>query len=152
MYQSEPGSRYGPLTPVGHSRPRDSEDSDLDLDPNVAYNSAYLDTEQLEAARKREVARKTDTREATRMMLPFALLVFVFLLLVFKLVNRPVSDNGPPQALDCDQGSHQIQIQKGDTCWAIAEEHSMGVDDLLKFNHKLDCDNLKVGEGICVPV
>jgi LysM repeat protein len=94
---------------------------------------------------------KKDTGDATRMMLPFALLVFIFLILVFKLINR--SDSPPPQVVDCGQGSHQVQIQKGDTCWSIAEKHSLGVDDLLEIggNEGIDCDNLAIGEAICVP-
>lgn len=91
--------------------------------------------------------------EATRQMLPFALLVFVFLILVFKFINRSESDSGNSQMVDCGEGSHQIQISSGDTCWQIGQEHSLGVDELLKLqgNELIDCDNLRVGQAMCVP-
>ena len=95
---------------------------------------------------------KKDTREATRMMLPFALLVFVFLILLFKLINRPLSDHGDQQVIDCAEGSHQVQVRKGDTCWAIAEKCGLGVDELLSLggNENVDCDSLAIGQRICV--
>lgn len=85
------------------------------------------------------------------MMLPFALLVFVFMILLFKLINRPLSGDG--QVVDCAEGSHDIQIRRGDTCWAIAEKYSLGVDELLGLggNEKVDCDSLSIGQKICVP-
>ncbi|KAF1843210.1 carbohydrate-binding module family 50 protein [Cucurbitaria berberidis CBS 394.84] len=130
-YESEPGCRYGELWPVGQPRP---PPSDTEIEAN---NEAI----------------KKDTREATRMMLPFALLIFVFLILVFKLTNGPVSDQGTPHVVDCAKGSHQVQIRKGDTCWAIAEQRGLGVDELLSLggNEKVDCDRLSIGQVICVP-
>lgn len=65
MYESEPGSRYGELWPVGEPRPQPSD-------------------AEIEVANE---AIEEDNRGAVRMMLPFALLVFVFLVLVFKLIN-----------------------------------------------------------------
>lgn len=129
-YQSEPGNRYGNLYPLGQ-RPRRSE-------VEVAENNAAV---------------TKNNREAVRMMLPFALLVFLFLILLFKLVNRPGSDGGAQQTIDCAEGSHDIQIRKGDTCWEIGEKYRLGVDELLKLhgNEQLDCDNLSIGQAICVP-
>ncbi|KAH7371714.1 hypothetical protein BKA66DRAFT_572684 [Pyrenochaeta sp. MPI-SDFR-AT-0127] len=129
-YQSEPGNRYGELYPLGQ-RPRRSE-------AEIEENNAAV---------------SRNNTEAVRMMLPFALLVFVFLILMFKLVNRPESDQGAQQALDCAEGSHKIQIHKGDTCWQIGKEYSLGVEELLKLvgNEHVDCEKLSIGQGICVP-
>lgn len=65
LYESEPGNRYGELYPVGEPRPQRSE-ADIE-----AVNAVI----------------EEDHASAVRTMLPFALLVFVFMLLVFKLVN-----------------------------------------------------------------
>ncbi|KAH8719229.1 hypothetical protein GQ44DRAFT_712731 [Phaeosphaeriaceae sp. PMI808] len=135
LYYSEPGSRYGELTRAGERRPSPRE------------------TE----ARSRAVSRNHS--DSVRMMLPFALLVFVFLLLLFVLVNRSGgsgmtwADRGHMQALDCHQDGHQVQVKKGDTCWAIAKEYSLGIEELLgrEGNKKINCDKLNVGQGICVP-
>lgn len=88
------------------------------------------------------------------MMLPFALLVILFLLLMFKLINRDsASDHGHEQVIHCAEGSVQIQIRKGDTCWAVAERHSLGVEELLGLegNEDVDCDRLAIGQKLCVP-
>jgi hypothetical protein len=111
-----------------------------------------------------EAAIKKGNREAVRMMLPFALLVLIFLLLVFKLLySYPSSssnnndgtgaDDGSRQLTHCGEGSHQIQIQQGDTCWSVAEGCGVGVNELLalKGNDGLECGMLRVGEGVCVP-
>ncbi|CAO2653378.1 Nn.00g027890.m01.CDS01 [Neocucurbitaria sp. VM-36] len=131
IYESEPGCKYGNLWPAGEPRP---QRSDAEIEAN---NEAV----------------KKDNREATRMMLPFALLIFVFLILLFKLINRPLSDHGDQKAIACAEGSHQVQIRKGDTCWAIAEKCGLGVDELLSLggNEKVDCDSLGIGQRICVP-
>jgi hypothetical protein len=91
-----------------------------------------------------------NNRSAVRMMLPFALLVLVFLFLVFKLVNR--SDDAYVDT--CGDGGHQLHVSKGDTCWAIAETHGLSVDALLSLrgNQGVDCGNLRVGHSICVPI
>ncbi|KAI8936742.1 hypothetical protein NX059_007129 [Plenodomus lindquistii] len=65
LYESAPGNRYGELQPAGQPRP---QPSDADIE---AANAAI----------------EEDNASAVRMMLPFALLVFVFMIFVFKLVN-----------------------------------------------------------------
>lgn len=136
LYESAPGNRYGELYPAGH-------------------RFAPEEVEQ------RNKAVEKGNRDAVRMMLPFALLVIVFMLLLFKAVNGGfgfgggslADDSDTPQALDCHDGSHQVQIEKGDTCWKIAQECRLGVEDLLGLggNGAVDCDKLRVGQGICVP-
>ncbi|KAG9190588.1 hypothetical protein G6011_08676 [Alternaria panax] len=65
IYESEPGNRYGELRATGErSKP-------------------IADEERLEQYE----AMEDDNTSAMRMMLPFVLLIFVFLFLVFKLVD-----------------------------------------------------------------
>ncbi len=130
-YVSEPGCRYGKLWPADEPRPRRT-------------------VEEIEA--QTDLVKKS-SRDSARAMLPFALLIFVFLLLVFKLVNRPDSNDGAHQVINCAEGSHDVHIHKDETCWSIAEKYRMGVEDLLEIggNKDVDCKALKVGQSICVP-
>ncbi|RYO65145.1 hypothetical protein AA0113_g5224 [Alternaria arborescens] len=127
VYESEPGNRYGELRATGERSQPISDEERL---------------EQHEAIEK-------DNRSAVRMMLPFALLVLVFLFLVFKLVDK--SEDTYVSA--CGKGNRQAYISKGDTCWALAEAHGISVDDFLSLrgNEGVDCDKLRIGWGICLP-
>jgi hypothetical protein len=134
LYESAPGSRYGELRPYGQPTQYTPEETD----------------------ERKNIVEKSN-RDAVRSMLPFALLVFVFLLVMFRVVNGGfggAANHGDTQVLGCSEGSHQIQVEKGDTCWKIAENYSLGVEELLGMegNGKVDCDKLKIGQGICVPV
>jgi hypothetical protein len=143
LFESAPGSRYGELRPAGQVVPQATH---------------YTPPENIE---ERTQLVEKDNRTAVRTMLPFALLVFVFLLLVFKATNgdfgggpdKMRADDGVAQIMDCHDGSSQIQIEAGDTCWAIAQEHTVGVADLLALagNEEVDCDRLSIGQGLCVP-
>ncbi|KAF2118069.1 hypothetical protein BDV96DRAFT_408008 [Lophiotrema nucula] len=133
-WEGDEGNRHGELHRAGHPRPQPSEDA-------VAHHNASL---------------KRSNREALRLMLPFALLVLVVLLLFFKFLNSGTSasdsDHGK-QVIHCGEGAHAIQVQKGDTCWAIAETYRLGVEELLALegNAGVDCKALGVGQGVCVP-
>jgi LysM repeat protein len=137
LYHSAPGSRYGDLTSAGH---------------NPTYTP--------EETEERNKAVEKNNREAVRMMLPFALLVFAFLLVMFKLMNGGFgsgwlssADAYSVQLVDCTQGSRQIRVEKGDTCWGIAERYRLGVEELLGVggNEEVECERLSIGQGICVP-
>lgn len=92
------------------------------------------------------------------MMLPFALLAIVFLLFMFRFLGGAGSgsgtgaDVGHPQ-VTCADGARAVAVEKGDTCWKIAEAHGLGVEEFLGMegNKGLDCDALKVGQWMCVP-
>ncbi|KAF1966833.1 hypothetical protein BU23DRAFT_592916 [Bimuria novae-zelandiae CBS 107.79] len=131
IYESAEGNRYGELYPQDQ-RPFLSQ-------PEVEAHNAQL---------------KKSNRESVKMMLPFALLVIVFLLAMFRFLGGAGSgaDDKPPQ-ITCAEGARVVEIEKGDTCWAIAEAHGLGVEQLLGMegNDGLDCDGLRPGHGICVP-
>lgn len=129
LYESESGNRYGELWPAGQ-RPR-------------------LTQAQIEA---HNANIEKGNRESVKMMLPFALLVIVFLLLMFRFLGGGSADSAKPQ-IHCAQGTRQIEIQKGDTCYEIAKAHGVGVEELLGLegNKKVDCDQLGLGQKMCVP-
>jgi hypothetical protein len=89
-------------------------------------------------------------------MLPFALLVLVFLLLLFKFINSGTQADvdGSKQVVRCGQGSEPYEIKKGETCWQVAQTCGLGLDELLALegNEEIECENLAIGQGICVPV
>jgi hypothetical protein len=128
IYESAPGNRYGVLNPAGQAR-----------DP------AEVEAHNAEV--------KKGNKEAVRLMLPFALLVLVSLLLLFRYINGGSGADRTPQ-VHCGQGADSIQVKKGETCWEIAEAHGMAVADLLALegNKGVDCDKLQVGQSVCVSV
>lgn len=145
LYESASGARYGELTRVGTSsgRPTAYEDEASDHPPASTF-------EEME---ERNRAVDKGNREAVRMMLPFALLVIVFMFLLFKLIGLGMwADGNAKQVLDCGEGSHQIEVAKGDTCWKLAEECGLGVEELLgmRGNEGVVCDELRIGMGMCV--
>ena len=136
IYESSEGNRYGELYPQGQ-RPLLSE-------PEVQAHNEQL---------------KRSNSESVKMMLPFALIAVVFLLFMLQFLGRASSgsgagaDVGHPQ-ITCADGAHAVMIEKGDTCWKVADAHGMGVDELLGMegNQGLDCDALEIGQWMCVPV
>lgn len=135
IYESAPGNRYGVLNPVGQA-------GDVEIESRDPFGIA---------AHNAEV--KKGNKEAVRLMLPFALLVLVSLLLLIKFLYGGSGTDTASQ-VSCGKGADPIQIKKGETCWAIAEARAVGVADLLALegNENIDCDNLRVGQSICVPV
>jgi hypothetical protein len=86
-----------------------------------------------------------------RMLAPFLLLVCLALLLLFRLLNGgTASVSHPAKDFACEE--HQIiyEVRPADTCWAIAQDHNMSVDQLKSINAGINCDLLKVGEKICI--
>ncbi|KAJ4304869.1 hypothetical protein N0V90_000397 [Kalmusia sp. IMI 367209] len=131
VYESESGNRYGELYPQGQRPVRSA--------PEIEAHNAQL---------------KKSNREAVKMMLPFALLVLVSLLLMFRFLSGGSGANGGGHVqVHCGEGAREVQVKKGDTCWEIGETYGVGVDELLRMegNEGLDCDGLRIGQELCVP-
>jgi hypothetical protein len=93
---------------------------------------------------------RRSNREAFRLLLPFALLVIVFLLLLFRFVNTPGSGKGA--GLECAESERVYEVRKGDSCWAIAQKFCDGSLEVFKsLNKGVDCDDLRFGKEVCVP-
>ncbi|KAJ9663967.1 hypothetical protein H2198_000470 [Neophaeococcomyces mojaviensis] len=125
VYKSSPGNRYGPLFPT----------------------SAYV--------RPDYEVPVADNRVAWRYMLPFFVLVFVFLLFLIAPPRWIWSGNGNivggDGAVECGDGAMAHVIRKGDTCWDISKKYGTSVEILETLNPDLNCDSLQVGSGVCVP-
>jgi hypothetical protein len=131
LYESLSGNQYGEMRPLNERVP-------VPTDAEIVQQGEAI---------------KKGNREAVRMMLPFALLVFVFLILLFKLLYRSDGVDGDYGGVECGEGGSMVKVQRGDTCWEIAQGYGVGVNELLKLrgNEGIDCDKLRVGQGICVP-
>ncbi|KAJ3205507.1 hypothetical protein HK099_000771 [Clydaea vesicula] len=46
--------------------------------------------------------------------------------------------------------SKQHTVVSGDFCWKIAQDNDLSVNDLIEINPGLDCNNLQIGEVLCV--
>ncbi|KAF2708730.1 carbohydrate-binding module family 50 protein [Pleomassaria siparia CBS 279.74] len=145
-YEGGEGNRYGELHPGKLSHP--SSGRRLTPDPTeVAASNAQIEK---------------SNREAVRHMLPFALLVLSMLLLLFHFLNggfsgggvgkKPAADDAREQ-IHCGEGLDKVQIKEGDTCWEFSRKFGLSVDELigLKGNEAVNCDNLRLGNWICVP-
>lgn len=84
-----------------------------------------------------------------RYMFPWFVLVGVFLLF---LIAPPWTwwKRGTPN-ITCGDGLAMHRVQGGDTCFMLAEEVGTAVEEILKLNPGLKCENLQVGKQICVP-
>jgi len=167
IYESAPGNRYGTLRPTGdvdteYARAQESRDKPL-LKSGDDEERAELAEWQHEARRARRQRRldatggpfdfeEASNRQAMKMMLPFVLLVLVFLLALFKFLMSASADEVEPQ-VHCVDNLKKVEIQNGETCWEIAKAHSLTVDELIGLggNEKVDCEALRVGQQICVP-
>jgi len=81
-----------------------------------------------------------------KLMGPWAIIVCVVLLLVFRFLPS----GGQP--LHCNDGWKRYVVMRGDSCWSLAETHGLRVDELVYMNRPLDCDHLWAGSRLCLPI
>ena len=107
-----------------------------------------------EEAAAEDAAVAYHNRHSWRMMMPFLLLVCLVPVLVFRVL--PWLGGAGAKAVDCGEGAMEVTVNAGDTCWNIAQEHGMGLDELRELNEErsvgLDCEKLGIGKSICVKV
>ncbi|KAI1755456.1 carbohydrate-binding module family 50 protein [Xylaria castorea] len=140
LWESAPGNRYGQLRQVGNAAPPSYGEDDDESSPTQPLTYAGPDGS----------GRQASWRQEMMPLLNWFLLVGVFLLVVIWFISRGSKGN-PEVVRSCGEDGTPYEIKAGDTCWAIAEASSVDVDVLLESNEGLDCDNLSVGETICVP-
>ncbi|KAK9759459.1 hypothetical protein K7432_017553 [Basidiobolus ranarum] len=54
-------------------------------------------------------------------------------------------------SVSCQKGTSQYSVQSGDTCYAIATKFAILVENLQAANPSLKCDQLMVGQVVCIP-
>ena len=84
--------------------------------------------------------------------MPFLLLVCLVPILVFRVL--PWLGGAGVKPVDCGESAMAVVVQSGDSCWNIAQEHGMDLEELSKLNEergvRLDCEKLGIGESVCV--
>ncbi|KIJ53805.1 carbohydrate-binding module family 50 protein [Sphaerobolus stellatus SS14] len=92
-------------------------------------------------------------RSAYRPLLPYALIIVVVLLFVFKYFGSWPTPPPPHQSCMGSPDITPYTIVKGDTCWDIAQSHGIKLGDLKNetINPGLNCDNLRSGDMLCLP-
>lgn len=131
-WEGAPGNEYGQLTLVSDGG-RSNRSTGPATDPAIRHG---LWEEE-----------RRNWRQGWQPLLNFFLITGLFLMLLTWWLYRTPSEELP----QCGAQAVPYKIRKGDTCWAIAEEHKVSVEDLAKANAGLSCDRLQVGTSICLP-
>jgi len=136
LWESAPGCQYGQLTRVGQApEPVDDDDE----------TQAFLLSEQY---------HKPSWRAEMMPLLNFGMLIGLSLIGLFwylHVASRPSHDDGSVPQLSCSGRNTPYTIEKGDSCWALADDRGIVIDDILDANAGLDCDKLLTGSEICLP-
>ncbi|KAL1804724.1 hypothetical protein ACET3Z_027792 [Daucus carota] len=83
---------------------------------------------------------KTSNRSALELILVLAFAIL--------LVSGSAEGSGKTdKALSC---TSFIDHKDGETCFSIAQEFSLTIDEFMGFNPNLDCDKLFIGEWLCL--
>ncbi|ROT36323.1 hypothetical protein SODALDRAFT_335423 [Sodiomyces alkalinus F11] len=143
-WEGPPGAQYGRLTRVsggnGGSNNTAGPGTEGDEEDEPFIPGGGLEPWEVE---------KQSWRQAYAPLLNFLVLVGLFLFGVVWLLYR--SRGTVPAHADCAMGQDEYTIAKGDTCWDIAQEKALSVEELLAANEGLNCDKLRVGGVICIP-
>lgn len=161
-WEGPPGSRYGQLTKVSDGLPSHNDASPHDPflpshddgENEDAPPPPYDDVSRGGAARgymslgmAGETQQPRSWRTELMPLLNFFLVIGLCLLLVFWFLYM----RGGRWDGVCREGSVMYTIQKGDTCWDVAQRHHLSLAELMKANDGLDCSRLKVGGTMCLP-
>lgn len=165
LWEGPPGCEYGHMTKVADP-PRPLADlTNIDVESAGATHDAPPSYDESEAAvpflnhatytpRDQETGRWGSdimTRHWRAELMPllnFFMILALFLVGLFWFLGWMTTSNN---LSNCGSGSHAHQIQKGESCWSIAQMHQIEVDKLRQANAGIDCELLRVGGSICVP-
>lgn len=135
-WESAPGNQYGQLTRVSGG----SSDDD-DTEPFLVSDQSYP---------------RPSWRAELMPLLNFGVLVGLCLLALFWYLHIAAAPSGEPSdknapKITCAGDAKVHTVEKGDSCWSIADHRGISVDDIVQLNEGLDCQILRVGSQICVP-
>ncbi|KYK61073.1 uncharacterized protein DCS_02214 [Drechmeria coniospora] len=136
-WESAPGCQYGHLTRVGDGPSDDAADSE-----------PFLVSDGPCEAQERQMS----WRHELMPLLNFGLLVGLSLLLLFWYLRWSAQRGDKAAQVKCGVDSDVYTIKIGDTCWAIAKDRGVSVDEILQRNFGLVCASLNVGSRICLPL
>ncbi|KAK2595845.1 hypothetical protein N8I77_013638 [Diaporthe amygdali] len=161
LWEGPPGSRYGHMTKVADAPKPPSNLENIDVEAGDAdAPPPYDETEAAQPFLDHETARnnldqrwtedamKKHWRAELMPLLNFFFILALFLMGVFWFLGWMAKSE---HMSHCGPGSHGHQIQRGETCWSIANMHGINVDKLREANEGINCDLLRAGSAICVP-
>lgn len=171
LWEGPSGCEYGHLTKVADPAkpPADLTNIDVDVDVESAHathdhdappsydeseaavpflNHATYTPRDQPAGRWGSDVMTRHWRAELMPLLNFFMILALFLVGLFWFLGWMTTPNN---LSNCASGSHAHQIQKGESCWSIAQMHEINVDQLRQANAGIDCDLLRVGGTICVP-
>ncbi|KAI0393937.1 carbohydrate-binding module family 50 protein [Xylariaceae sp. FL0594] len=140
-WESAPGNKYGQLRRVSDAPPSYSEEDE---------NAGPLHPLTYGEPGPHGSRGQPSWRHELMPLLNWFLLVGLFLLFMLWFITGG-SKGSDKVVRSCSDTAAPVTIRPGDTCWAIAEERSIPLADLLSENEGLDCDHLSIGSTICVP-
>ncbi|EJD03795.1 LysM-domain-containing protein [Fomitiporia mediterranea MF3/22] len=139
-WEGPEGAEYGELRKVGQE-----SRSSADLEATApSREDGYASVPELVGGR----TLRDRNRDAWRQLLPFFLIIAVFLLLVFRLSPSFIK----PRQISCPEHSRPMVVKSGDTCWDIAQEYGTSLENLRSINPHINCSTLKPGQRMCVPM
>ncbi|PSR76865.1 hypothetical protein BD289DRAFT_167831 [Coniella lustricola] len=171
LWEGPPGCQYGHMTKVANGPKPPSDLTNIDVETAGADTASHdeqppsYDESEATVPFLSNLGTHTGTHRATSRwgdsfgmakhwraemmpLLNFFMILALFLVGLFWFLGWATSSKS---LAHCDTGSHAHQIQKGESCWSIAQMHGIDVDRLKQANHHLDCDLLRIGGLVCVP-
>lgn len=134
LWESAPGCEYGQLYRVGAT-------------PNPDDTEPFPESEQSYP--------QTSWRAELMPLLNFGLLIGLSLLLLFWYLHIASKSPETKEAIvtkpSCPPESFLHTIQEGDTCWDLAQDRGITIDDVVKLNDGINCDRLLAGSKCCLP-
>jgi len=66
------------------------------------------------------------------------------------IARAPIATTPKPTTKAPSSACKKYSVVGGDYCYAIAKKYKISVATLQKYNPKMDCDNLSIGQKLCV--
>lgn len=167
LWEGPPGCEYGHMTRVAGPPKLPSVDIELgdtnthqdthpdDAPPSYDESEAAIPFLDHATYTSREDNRWDTARHWRSELMPllnFFMILALFLIGLFWFLGwMTTARGGGGLASNCEPGTHAHQIQRGESCWSIAQMHEIGVDQLRAANGDLNCDLLRPGSLVCVP-
>lgn len=168
LWEGPPGCEYGHMTRVAGAPKLPSVDIEMgdttmgadnqhdghdDAPPSYDESEAAVPFLDHSTYTSREGSRWDSARHWRSELMPllnFFMILALFLIGLFWFLGWMTNAKGGLSA-DCAPGTHAHQIQRGESCWSIAQMHDIEVDQLKEVNGGLNCDLLRPGALLCVP-
>ncbi|CAN8095108.1 unnamed protein product [Discula destructiva] len=162
LWEGPAGCEYGQLTRVATAPKLPSiETSDVEggeappsYDESEAQRVPFLASleEQQQHQQQQQGGRWAMARHWRSELMPllnFFMILALFLIGLFWFLGWMTSSHNSLST--CGSGAHAHKIQKGESCWSIAQLHEIEVDQLRQANLGIDCNLLRAGGLMCVP-